>query len=80
MVQKAPNARQRFETAALALFQDRGVARTTVPDIAARAQLTERTFYRYFSDKREVLFWRAGVRLAGLRRREIALRRSAGTI
>jgi AcrR family transcriptional regulator len=59
MVKKAPNARERFETAALALFQDRGIASTTVSDIAARADLTERTFYRYFADKREVLFWRA---------------------
>lgn len=58
MVQKAKNARARFESAALALFAERGVSRTTVSDIAARAQMTERTFYRYFSDKREVLFWR----------------------
>lgn len=38
------------------LFQERGYARTTVEDIAARAGLTERTFFRYFTDKREVLF------------------------
>ena len=60
MVQKAPNARERFESAAMALFQERGYARTTVPEIAARAGLTERTFFRYFTDKPEVLFWRAG--------------------
>ncbi len=60
MVQKAANARERFESAALALFQERGYARTTVPEIAARAGLTERTFFRYFTDKPEVLFWRAG--------------------
>ncbi|HZZ65453.1 MAG TPA: TetR family transcriptional regulator, partial [Candidatus Baltobacteraceae bacterium] len=29
---------------------------TTVAEIAKRAGLTERTFFRYFSDKREVLF------------------------
>jgi AcrR family transcriptional regulator len=38
------------------LFQELGYARTTVEGIAARAGLTERTFFRYFADKREVLF------------------------
>ena len=38
------------------LFQERGYAETTVQEIAAHAGLTERTFFRYFSDKREVLF------------------------
>lgn len=45
--------------AAWELFQKRGYARTTVEQIAARAGLTERTFFRYFTDKREVLFWGA---------------------
>ena len=51
-----PDARGRLEQAALELFEERGYARTTVEDIAARAGLTERTFFRYFTDKREVLF------------------------
>jgi AcrR family transcriptional regulator len=38
------------------LFVERGYERTTVADIAERAGLTSRTFFRYFSDKREVLF------------------------
>lgn len=42
--------------AALELFETDGFERTTVAEIAERAQLTERTFYRYFEDKREVLF------------------------
>ncbi len=38
------------------LFQKHGYVQTTVEEIAAHAGLTERTFFRYFSDKREVLF------------------------
>ncbi len=40
----------------MALFAERGYDRTTVGDIAARAGLTERTFFNHFADKREVLF------------------------
>ncbi|CAN5785551.1 TetR/AcrR family transcriptional regulator [soil metagenome] len=40
----------------MALFTERGYAKTTVGDIAKRAGLTERTFFNHFSDKREVLF------------------------
>jgi AcrR family transcriptional regulator len=60
MVRWEPNARGRLEQAALALYGERGFDNTTVAEIAARAGLTERTFFRYFADKREVLFWGAG--------------------
>jgi AcrR family transcriptional regulator len=51
-----PNASGRLTEAAMELFAERGYAKTTVGDIAARAGLTERTFFNHFSDKREVLF------------------------
>jgi AcrR family transcriptional regulator len=51
-----PDARGRLEQAALALYGERGFEQTTVAEIAARAGLTERTFFRHFADKREVLF------------------------
>ncbi|WP_456832864.1 TetR family transcriptional regulator [Deinococcus sp. UYEF24] len=49
-------AQHRLEQAALELFLEQGFSETTVPQIAARAGLTTRTFFRYFADKREVLF------------------------
>jgi AcrR family transcriptional regulator len=55
-----PNARGRLEQAALELYAERGFDQTTVAQIAERAGLTERTFFRHFADKREVLFWGAG--------------------
>ena len=45
-----------MQQAALALFAERGYAGTTAAEIADRAGVTERTFFRHFSDKREVLF------------------------
>lgn len=38
------------------LFAEKGFAATTVPEIAGRAGLTTRTFFRHFADKREVIF------------------------
>jgi AcrR family transcriptional regulator len=55
-----PNARGRLERAALELYSERGFEQTTVAEIAERAGLTERTFFRHFADKREVLFGGAG--------------------
>ncbi len=60
MARWEPNARERLVDAALELFHERGYGRTTVEEIAARAGLTERTFFRYFTDKREVLFGGSG--------------------
>ncbi len=56
MARWEPNANGRLTEAAMALFAERGYANTTVADIAARAGLTERTFFNHFADKREVLF------------------------
>ena len=51
-----PDAQARLAEAALALYDERGFDQTTVEDIAERAGLTKRTFFRHFADKREVLF------------------------
>jgi AcrR family transcriptional regulator len=56
MARWEPDARGRLEKAAMELFQAHGYTKTTVEEIAAHAGLTERTFFRYFTDKREVLF------------------------
>ena len=57
MARWQPGAAERMRGAALDLFVERGYDATTAADIAAAAGLTERTFYRHFADKREVLFW-----------------------
>ncbi|MBV8226249.1 MAG: TetR family transcriptional regulator [Verrucomicrobia bacterium] len=49
-------ARQCLQQAAIELFCERGYDQTTTAEIAARAGVTERTFFRHFPDKREVLF------------------------
>jgi AcrR family transcriptional regulator len=51
-----PDAAGRLMKSALTLFEQQGYDETTVAEIAAEAGLTKRTFFRYFSDKREVLF------------------------
>lgn len=51
-----PNAPGRLQHAALELYTERGYDQTTVAEIAVRAGLTERTFFRHFADKREVFF------------------------
>jgi AcrR family transcriptional regulator len=56
MVRWEPGGRGRLEQAAMALYAEQGFESTTVAEIAERAGLTERTFFRHFTDKREVLF------------------------
>ncbi len=51
-----PDAPGRLTKAAITLFEERGYEATTVAEIAQAAGLTKRTFFRYFADKREVLF------------------------
>ncbi|MGN6407340.1 MAG: TetR/AcrR family transcriptional regulator [Curtobacterium sp.] len=56
MVRWQPGTRERLQATALELFAERGYDETTVAEIAAAAEVTERTFFRHFADKREVLF------------------------
>jgi AcrR family transcriptional regulator len=51
-----PGAEQRLKRAALELYLERGYDNVTVTHIAERAGLTRRSYFRYFPDKREVLF------------------------
>ena len=55
-----PGTEQRLIEAALDLFQERGYDAVTVSDIAERAGITRRSYFRHFPDKREVLFANAG--------------------
>jgi AcrR family transcriptional regulator len=57
MMRWEPGARERLQAAALELFASRGFEQTTAAEIAQSVGLTERTFFRHFSDKREVLFY-----------------------
>ncbi|GAA1254555.1 TetR family transcriptional regulator [Pseudonocardia aurantiaca] len=57
MVRWEPGAAERLQKAALELFATRGFEQTTATEIAQSVGLTERTFFRHFSDKREVLFY-----------------------
>ncbi len=56
MPRSGSDARRRLQQAALELFRERGYEATTAAEIAARAGVTERTFFRHFKDKREALF------------------------
>lgn len=52
-----PGTAERLQQAALDLFATRGFEQTTAAEIAESVGLTERTFFRHFNDKREVLFY-----------------------
>ncbi len=56
MPRDGAHARARLREAALELYRERGYDETTAAQIAARAGVTERTYFRHFADKREVLF------------------------
>jgi AcrR family transcriptional regulator len=73
MARWEPDAEGRLVKAAITSFHERGYEQTTVAGIAEIAGLTKRTFFRYFADKREVLFkgalelqqrWIAGIEAA----------------
>ena len=68
MTRWEPGAKERLQAAALDLFATRGFDQTTAADIAGSVGLTERTFFRHFSDKREVLFSGHHGRIAAWRR------------
>ncbi|MEU6284260.1 helix-turn-helix domain-containing protein [Streptomyces sp. NPDC047028] len=55
MARWEPGATQRLVVAAVDLFTEQGYDATTVAQIAERAGVTKSTFFRHFSDKREVL-------------------------
>ena len=56
MPRSGAEARRRLQQAALELYRERGFDQTTTAEIAARAGLNERTYFRHVPDKREVLF------------------------
>ena len=49
-------SKERLQQAAMELFEEQGFEQTSAVQIAKRARLTTRTFFRYFTDKKEVLF------------------------
>lgn len=56
MPRNGEEVRKRLQWAALELFREHGYEQTTAAEIAAKAGVTERTFFRHFPDKREALF------------------------
>ena len=56
MTTRTATTRRRLQAAALDLYAERGYAASTVAAVAERGGVTERTFFRHFADKAEVLF------------------------
>jgi AcrR family transcriptional regulator len=57
---------ERLKQAAMELFDEQGFEATSAVQIAERARVTSRTFFRYFTDKEEVLFADSGMLGAAL--------------
>ena len=75
MPRSGAEARARLREAALELYGEQGYDATTTAEIAARAGVTERTYFRHFADKREVLF-DGEVELRDVMREAIAIGRA----
>ena len=73
---KKAKTRVAIEDAALALFDEQGYEATTVEEIAARAEVSTTTFFRYFPTKAEVLLSDHGHQLPALH--QAILERPAG--
>ncbi len=56
MPRNGEEVHRRLQQAAMELFRDRGYDQTTAAEIAALAGVTERTFFRHFADKREIVY------------------------
>jgi AcrR family transcriptional regulator len=56
MARWAPDSQGRLKSAALELFASRGYSEVTVEEVSQAAGVTERTFYRHFPTKQDVLF------------------------
>lgn len=74
------DAKERLLEAALVLYAEQGYDQTTIEAIAERAGLTKRTFFRHFTDKREVLFGAGGYELGGFANAVLAAPAAAGPL